>query len=90
MTIQKHKVASFDNPLWPHNLALNSSEYGSMVEWLKEFCGHGDVFQRDGTWLSQKTEDPVNVEIRYFFWGGNCIQFKYEEDMIAFVLRFCG
>lgn len=102
MTIQKYKESKLDNLLWPYNLSLDVGEdshfarlrfretYKIMAEWLKESYGHGDVFQRDGAWLSQKTEDPVNVEIKYFFWGPGCIQFKYEEDMIAFVLRFCG
>ncbi len=86
ITIQK----DIDRPKWPWNLSINVFEYKEYIEWLKECCGHGDVFQRDGIWLSQETEDPIDDEIRYFFWGPGCLQFKYEDDMIAFVLRFCG
>ncbi len=71
---------------WPHNLTVKRTL--EMSRWLYKNLGHGDVFFRDNVWMSSSTEKPLGKDAVYFFWGPGCIQFKYEEDMVKFVLRF--
>ena len=78
------------NPRWQHNLFIGDNPTKEMHRWCKEAFGHGDVFTRDGVWHDSQTEEPVKEEAVYFFWGPGNIQFKNEDDMIAFVLRFSG
>lgn len=77
---------------WAHNVSVEYSESQTekMNKWLIENLGHDDVFIRDGIWVSSNTREPIEKEVLYFFWGPGYIQFKYEQDMIAFILRFSG
>ncbi len=89
MSIIKRYAGSV-NAAWPHNLTFDIDDYENIVEWCKITLGHEDVFKLDDVWLSHKTEEPIVVEVRYFFWGHSFIQFKYEEDMVKFILKFSG
>lgn len=73
---------------WPHNLFIGYYTE-EMSKWLVENFGHGDVFLRDEVWYSHKTQKPIE-DVLYFCWGPGHIQFKYEQDLISFVLRFSG
>lgn len=74
---------------WPYNLSLNRVVTKEMSSWLTNL-GHGDICFKDNSPINIKTKEFINVEAVYFLWGvGNTIiQFKYETDMIHFVLKF--
>lgn len=88
--IEKCEEKDLYNPTWPYNLKFEMTEFEIMLEWLTKMHGHGDIYTFNGKWLCQKTEKPIDTEIRYFFWGHGRVQFRYEEDMVAFILRFSG
>ena len=89
------KIKSSEDSRWPFNLKIMDivSVTDEMRKWLVEAHGHGDVYYDADKelWYSNATDEPDNYkDIVYFLWGPGYVQFKHEEDMIAFVLRFSG
>lgn len=87
------KIEPTNTSRWPYNLRIGLEATDEMRAWLIEAFGHGDVYNDETTqsWYSSATDEPDEYEdIVYFLWGPGYIQFKHEEDMIAFVLRFSG
>ncbi len=89
---QIEKIAPSDKARWPYNLRIGVHVTDEMRRWLIEAFGHDDVYNdiETQTWLSSKTDEPDTHDIVYFLWGPGYIQFKHEQDMVAFVLRFSG
>ena len=88
------KINPSQTSRWPWNLSIGTvSVTHEMRTWLKDMHGHDDVFRDERTqnWHNSATDEPDEHEdIVYLLWGPGYIQFKHEEDMIAFILRFSG
>ena len=88
------KIEPTEKSRWPFNLRVYGGTGDEMRDWLVESHGHGDCYNDEATqtWFHSRTSIPhkKDVDIVYFLWGPGFIQFKHEEDMVAFILRFSG
>lgn len=79
------KTVVVQGALWQNNLHIGIAT-NEMRIWLFENLGHQDPMKEEQRNKKYKRVDKDKYS--YFFWGDGHIQFKIEEDMVKFILRF--